>query len=123
MKSKLTDTECRTAKPEATPYKKSDGGGLRLLVQPNGSKLWRMAYRFGGRHKELAFGRYPTISLSDAREARDNARKLLAKGTDPAARQGGSQTRASRRQDLRGVGGRMACERGQGAQCRRQAPG
>src|SRR6202790_3090699 len=85
MKSKLTDTECRTAKPEATPYKKSDGGGLRLLVQPNGSKLWRMAYRFGGRHKELAFGQYPTISLSDAREARDNARKLLAKRTDPAA--------------------------------------
>jgi integrase len=85
MRSKLTDTECRTAKPEATRYKKSDGGGLRLLVQPNGSKLWRMAYRFGGRHKELAFGQYPTISLSAAREARDDARKLLAKGIDPAA--------------------------------------
>ena len=55
----LTDTACRNLKPKATPYKKSDGGGLRLFVQPNGSKLWRLAYRFGGKQKELAFGAYP----------------------------------------------------------------
>ena len=52
----LTDTTCKNLKPKAKPYKVSDGGGLRLVVQPNGSKLWRMAYRFGGKQKELAFG-------------------------------------------------------------------
>src|SRR5258706_11098006 len=86
MKSKLTDTECRTAKPEATPYKKSDGGGLHLLVQPNGSKLWRLAYRFEGKQKTLALGIYPSISLSDARTGRDEAKKLLAHSIDPSAK-------------------------------------
>jgi integrase len=79
----LTDTACRNLKPKDKPYKESDGGGLRLVMQPNGSKLWRMAYRFGGKHKELSFGAYPKITLADAREKRDAAKRLLANGTDP----------------------------------------
>jgi integrase len=80
----LTDTYFRNLKPQAKPYKKSDGGGLRLVVQPNGSKLWRMAYRFGGKQKELAFGVYPATTLADARTKRDAAKGQLAKGIDPA---------------------------------------
>jgi Arm DNA-binding domain len=68
----LTDTVCRNLKPKAKPYK-SDGGGLRLVVQPNGSKLWRMAYRFGGKQKELAFGSYPAISLAGTRSCSSDA--------------------------------------------------
>jgi Arm DNA-binding domain len=77
-KPMLTDTKCRNLKPKAKPYKKSDGGGLRLVVQPGGSKLWRMSYRFGGRQKELAFGAYPAVTLAQARDKRDTAKKLLA---------------------------------------------
>ncbi|MEZ5919213.1 MAG: integrase arm-type DNA-binding domain-containing protein [Alphaproteobacteria bacterium] len=81
---KLTDTACRSAKPKEKPYKKGDGGGLYLLVNPDGSKYWRMKYRFLGKEKLLSFGTYPLITLADAREQRDNAKKLLAGGTDPA---------------------------------------
>lgn len=80
----LTDTACRNLKPKDKPYKKSDGGGLRLVVQPSGSKLWRMAYRFGGKQKELAFGVYPATTLADARIKRDAAKRLLARDCDPA---------------------------------------
>jgi integrase len=80
----LTDTYFRNLKPQTKTYKKSDGGGLRLVVQPNGSKLWRMAYRFGGKQKELAFGVYPATTLADARAKREAAKGQLAKGIDPA---------------------------------------
>jgi integrase len=79
----LTDTEIRRSKPSDRPYKLSDSGGLHLLITPAGGKLWRWKYRFGGTEKLMAFGRYPEIALADARERRDDARKLLAKGTDP----------------------------------------
>lgn len=75
----------RIAKPKAKPYKLSDGGGLHLLVQVRGSKLWHLAYRFDGKQKLLSFGKYPLISLSRARELRDGAKKLLAEGIDPSA--------------------------------------
>lgn len=78
------ELEFRNEKPRATPFKMSDGGGLFLLVQPGGSKLWRLAYRFGGRQKLLALGSYPLISLADARAARDNAKKQIAEGIDPS---------------------------------------
>ncbi len=81
----LTDTRARSAKPTVRPLKLSDAGGLHLLVQPHGSKLWRMAYRFAGRQKTLALGVYPTVSLLEAREKRDGAKRLLAKGIDPSA--------------------------------------
>ena len=79
----LTDTACKNLKPKAKPYKKSDGGGLHLLVQPTGAKLWRMAYRFGDREKKLSFGAYPDVTLVAARDKRDDAKRQLAEGTDP----------------------------------------
>lgn len=78
----LSDTAVRNAKPKSKPYKLSDGEGLFLLVMPNGSKYWRMKYSFG-KEKLLAFGIYPDVSLSDARDKRAQARKKLAAGRDP----------------------------------------
>ena len=82
----LTDISCRTAKPDASPRKMSDGGGLRLLVQPNGSKLWQLAYRFDGKQKTLSFGAYPSVSLATARAMREDAKRALANGFDPGAK-------------------------------------
>lgn len=79
----LTDTSVRNLKPSEKPAKYSDGGGLHLLVNPGGSKLWRLAYRYSGRQKLLAFGAYPAVSLSDARRKRGAAKALLALGIDP----------------------------------------
>jgi integrase len=82
---KLTDAAVRKAKPEAKPYRKADGGGMYLEVHPNGNRYWRLAYRFGGKQKTLAFGVYPDVTLADARARRDEARKLLANDADPSA--------------------------------------
>ncbi|CAG4907405.1 tyrosine-type recombinase/integrase [Paraburkholderia gardini] len=81
----LADTTIRSTKPGAKPRKLFDGGGLFLLVAPTGGKLWRLKYRFDGKEKLLALGAYPEVSLKDARERRDDARKQLAKGADPGA--------------------------------------
>jgi integrase len=81
----LKDTKLRTVKPSPKPRKLSDGGGLHMLVQPNGSKLWRLAYRFASKQKTLALGIYPTVSLAEARSQRDEAKKLLARSIDPSA--------------------------------------
>ena len=80
----LSDTAIRNAKPQAKPAKLYDSGGLFLLVTPNGGKWWRLKYRFGGKEKLLSLGTYPDISLKDARDRRDAARKLLANGGDPS---------------------------------------
>jgi integrase len=88
----LTDTACRFAKPKEKPFKLSDAGGLHLLVNPNGSKLWRLAYRFEGKQKSLAFGRYPDVSLADARERRDSAKGQLARGFDPSVKRSSGPT-------------------------------
>ena len=80
----LTDTACRNAKSVSKPTKISDGAGLYLLVQPTGSKLWRMNYRYGGKQKTLALGKYPQVSLLDARNERERAKELLAAGSDPS---------------------------------------
>lgn len=79
----LTDLVVRNAKAKAKQYKLSDGHRLYLLVTPSGGKLWRMNYTFDGLHKSLAFGQYPLVSLTEAREKRDDARKLLDDGRDP----------------------------------------
>lgn len=81
----LTDTAVRSAKPRDRAYKLTDERGLHLHVTAQGSKLWRWAYRFDGKQKLMALGQYPDVSLAQAREARDGARKLLASGTDPMA--------------------------------------
>lgn len=80
----LTDAQIRALKPGEKPQKVRDGEGLFLLVQPNGTKLWRFAYRFHGKQKTLAVGVYPHVGLGDARDKRDDAKKLLAAGEDPA---------------------------------------
>ncbi len=80
----LQDATVRTAKPEAKPYKMGDEGGLFVLVHPNGSKYWRMKYRIDGKEKLLALGVYPEVGLKEARERRDDARKILDNGGDPA---------------------------------------
>lgn len=79
----LTDIKVKTAKPLEKPYKLTDGGGMYLLVKPNGSKYWRLKYRFLGKEKMLSIGVYPDISLADARQKREEARKVLAAGSDP----------------------------------------
>lgn len=81
----LTDTSIRNSKPQGKAFKVSDERGLFILVNPNGSKLWRFKYSFEGKEKLLSLGSYPEVSLKDARERRDDARKLLANDIDPGA--------------------------------------
>ncbi len=79
----LTDTAIRNAKPKEKPYKVADSQGLYLLVNPRGSKLWRVKYRMNGAERKLALGAYPEITLAEARAARDAARRQLAHAVDP----------------------------------------
>lgn len=80
----LTAAEIRVLQPSANETKLYDSQGLYLVVSPNGSKHWRMRYSFAGKERKLSFGRYPEVSLKDARSKRDEARRLLASGTDPS---------------------------------------
>lgn len=80
----LSATRIANAKPRGKAYKISDGNTLYLLVRPGGSKLWRMNYRFLNRQRTLYIGRWPDVGLAAARQKRDEARRLLASGTDPA---------------------------------------
>ena len=80
----LTDAFIKNVKPAESPKKYADGGGLFLYVPANGSKLWRMTYRYNKKSKLLSFGKYPDVSLKMARERRDAAKKLLADGIDPS---------------------------------------
>lgn len=79
----LTETQARNAKPRDKAYKLTDSEGLFLLVQPNGTRLWRMKYRFAGKEKLLSFGAYPALGIAAARDKRNAARALLAEGKDP----------------------------------------
>ena len=82
---KLTDLKCRKAAPKDKPYRIADSGGLHLLITQEGGKLWRWKYRFEGKQKQMALGRYPEVPLIDARDLHFQARQLLAKGIDPMA--------------------------------------
>lgn len=78
----LTDTAIRNSKPKDKPYKVADAQGLYLLINPRGSKLWRVKYRMNGVERKLALGSYPEITLAEARSARDAARRQLAHAVD-----------------------------------------
>ncbi len=80
----LTDTKIKTAKAKEKDYKLSDGGGLFLLVTKRDTKLWRLKYRFDGKEKLLSLGKYPDITLTKARELRDQNKQLLANGVNPS---------------------------------------
>ena len=80
---KLNNLKCEKAKPAAKPYRLTDGGGLRLLVMPTGAKLWRWKYRFEGKEKQMALGKYPEVPLAQARMLHAAARAKLANGNDP----------------------------------------
>ncbi|MFA6700565.1 MAG: Arm DNA-binding domain-containing protein [Thiomicrospira sp.] len=82
-KHKLTDAEVRKAKPGVKPRKLPDGGDLYLLVNPNGSKLWRYKFRLNGKEGVFAIGKYPDISLAQARKAHEEARAVVAQGIAP----------------------------------------
>ena len=76
----LTDTAVRNVKPKEKDYKLADEKSMFLLITQAGGKLWRLKYRFGGKQKLLALGKYSEITLKEARKRRDAARKLLARG-------------------------------------------
>ncbi len=80
----LTALAIQNAKPRNKPYLLTDGNGLHLVVKENGSKLWRLRYRFGGKQNMISLGPYPDVSLAAARAKRDDARKLLTDGKDPS---------------------------------------
>lgn len=83
--SPLSETEIESALPCDKPIKMFDGAGLFLQIETSGRKLWRYKYRFEGKEKLLSFGKYPDVSLSDARLMRAEARLLLDKGIDPSS--------------------------------------
>ncbi|MDR1519041.1 MAG: Arm DNA-binding domain-containing protein, partial [Planctomycetota bacterium] len=81
---KLTDRAINNLKATGKIHKHADGRGLYIHVSPSGGKLWRMFYRFDGKAKVASFGVYPAVGLKLARERRDEAKELLARGIDPA---------------------------------------
>lgn len=80
---RLTDTTIKHVRPGDKPIMLTDGGGLCLLIQTNGTRLWRLRYRIAGERKKLSLGMYPTVSLKAAREAAEDARRLISRGIDP----------------------------------------
>ena len=97
----LSDALIRSTKPSSRPRKVSDGGGLHLLVAPNGGRYWRYSYRFHGKQKTLALGVYPDVNLAKARARHQAAREALADGTDPALK---SRARSAPSRVSRGSG-------------------
>jgi len=88
----LTDVSVRLARARDRAYKLSDGGGLCLLIQPSGKKWWRLRYKWEGKEQMLSMGVYPNVSLLQAREKRDDARRLLARKIDPGAERRAART-------------------------------
>lgn len=84
----VTDTRIRKAKQEEKPYRLSDGGGLYLQIAVSGGKLWRWKYRIDGKEKPMALGKYPDVSLAQARERHARARQLLAVRDAPCRNSG-----------------------------------
>jgi len=80
----LTDLQIKGIKPSDKPIKLADGGGMFLLITPQGQRYWRLKYRFGGKEKLLALGVYPDVTIKTARQMRDDAKKLIASDVDPS---------------------------------------
>src|SRR5690348_6806314 len=95
----LTDRAIKNVKASDRPVRLFDGGGMYLEIAPRGGKWWRLKYRFGGKEKRLSLGVYPDVSLADARDRRDAARKLLAAGKDPSAQRKAEKREAKGRAD------------------------
>ena len=81
---KLNDRQIKNAKPAEKPFKLNDGKGLYLYINTSGGKLWRFDFSYNGKRKTLSIGKYPTVSLVEARQAAENARRLLVSGQDPS---------------------------------------
>ena len=81
---KLNDRQIKNAKPAEKPFKLNDGKGLYLYINTSGGKLWRFDFSHNGERKTLSIGKYPTVSLVEARQAAENARRLLVSGQDPS---------------------------------------
>ena len=98
----LTEMKIRKAKPREKFYKLTDGDGLYMHVSEKGGKWWRFKYRYNGKYKLLSFGTYPEISLLDARQRRNDARKLLANKIDPGVvRKAQSRRRQNQQRHLK----------------------
>ncbi|HAT1684610.1 TPA: DUF4102 domain-containing protein, partial [Klebsiella oxytoca] len=80
----LTDSKIRAAKSSSKSYKLTDSQGLYLIVSASGSKLWYFRYRFSDKESRLSLGRYPHVTLAEAREKRDAARKKITSGVNPS---------------------------------------
>ena len=94
----LNDRQIKHSKPKDKPYKLTDGNGLYLHITPAGGKLWKLDYAIDGKRKTLSIGKYPHLSLVEAREAAENARKMKAQGIDPS--QAKQQAKAERQAAL-----------------------
>ena len=104
----LNDRQIKNAKHTDKAYKISDGHGLHLLIKPNGGKYWRLKYRIDGKEKLLSIGTYPTISLVEAREAAENARRMVANGQSPSEAK--QQAKRERAEALQNTFGHIAAE-------------
>lgn len=82
---KLTKSAINALESEEKMYRRFDGGGLYVQVEPNGARYWRLAYRFDGKPKTLSFGKWPEVDLLTARKKRDAAKDELRAGRDPGA--------------------------------------
>ncbi|MGQ9450681.1 tyrosine-type recombinase/integrase [Leclercia sp. TB492] len=105
---KLNARQVDTAKPKDKPYKLSDGGGLYLLVNPNGKRYWRLKYRVAGKEKLLAFGVYPDVTLAEARSKREEAKRGIAGGIDPNVAK--REEKLAREASVRNTFQEIACE-------------
>lgn len=105
---KLNARQVDTAKPKDKPYKLADGGGLYLLVNPNGARYWRLKYRVAGKEKLLALGVYPDVTLADARAKRDEAKRGIAGGIDP--NEAKREEKIARELNVRNTFQEIACE-------------
>jgi hypothetical protein len=103
----LSDAKIRSLKPREKAYKVSDDRGLYLLVNPNGSRWWRFKYYFGGKERGISLGVYPDVPLKYAREQREEARQLVARGIDPSCRAADEEDRPGEllQADRRGMAG------------------